>query len=192
MDVKKKDRRVRRTEQRLEEALVVLLKKKNINEISVSELAETADITRATFYAHYRDPYEMLSYLQERILRKIITLINETTGRDPEKFFLSLFTYFKEEVSYPEILMFSNTEGTAFERMGDSILENYMRIWLEKTRTETKTEYMYYRSYTISGCIAVVKQWILGGREESVEYMTKLAMGFLPHTRMIRLRGKDV
>ena len=54
------DRRVRKTRESLITALITLLEKKNINEISVRELSELADINRGTFYLHYKDPYDML------------------------------------------------------------------------------------------------------------------------------------
>ena len=60
MEEKAMDRRVRKTRESLITALITLLEKKNINEISVRELSELADINRGTFYLHYKDPYDML------------------------------------------------------------------------------------------------------------------------------------
>lgn len=60
MEEKAMDRRVRKTRESLITALITLLEKKNINEISVRELSELADINLGTFYLHYKDPYDML------------------------------------------------------------------------------------------------------------------------------------
>ena len=46
------DRRVRKSKKALEEALIRLLAKKTITEITVTELTEEADIHRGTFYNH--------------------------------------------------------------------------------------------------------------------------------------------
>lgn len=60
-----KDRRYIRTQNQLKEALIKLLKTKNINQISVRELSSLADINRATFYLHYKTPYDFLMHLEE-------------------------------------------------------------------------------------------------------------------------------
>lgn len=43
------------TDECLKNALIALLKDKELADISVTELCETADIDRSTFYAHYED-----------------------------------------------------------------------------------------------------------------------------------------
>ena len=44
------DRRVRKTRLKLNESLMILIKDKNINQITVKELTDLADINRKTFY----------------------------------------------------------------------------------------------------------------------------------------------
>ena len=181
MNDEKKDRRIRRTKKQLEEALLTLLETKTIHEISVRELADAADVTRATFYTHYRDPFDMLTQMQKHILDNIIEMINETTGKDPEKFFLSLFCYLEKEIEHPEILFITSAEDSAFEYVGNIIFDNYM---LHRVPENGRKDYEYYRSYTIFGCIAVTKRWLTNGRKESPEAMTGLFMNLLPRGRM--------
>ena len=54
------DRRVKYTKNIIKESFVELLRKKDINKITVSELCEKADINRATFYRYYIDVYDLL------------------------------------------------------------------------------------------------------------------------------------
>lgn len=58
------DRRVNRTKKLLRESLFSLLQKKSINEITITELTEVADINRATFYFYYTDIFDMLDQIQ--------------------------------------------------------------------------------------------------------------------------------
>ena len=53
VEVKKEDRRVRKTKRLLRGALTDLLKEKPIQEIKVREIADMVDINRGTFYQHY-------------------------------------------------------------------------------------------------------------------------------------------
>ncbi len=54
------DRRVLRSRQLLMDALGTLLRKRNFDEISIQEIVDKADLTRATFYLHYPDKAALL------------------------------------------------------------------------------------------------------------------------------------
>ena len=62
---KKEDRRVRRTKKLLTQALTQLLQEKQINEITVKELTDLADMNRGTFYLYYKDMFDMLEKIEE-------------------------------------------------------------------------------------------------------------------------------
>ena len=49
------DRRIRKTRRLLRECLTALLKEKKVQDITVREIADMADINRGTFYLHYKD-----------------------------------------------------------------------------------------------------------------------------------------
>ena len=55
-----KDRRIRRSQQLLQNALLALLKEKRYEDISVQEIIERADVARSTFYVHYVDKDDLL------------------------------------------------------------------------------------------------------------------------------------
>ena len=59
------DRRVKRTKKLLRDSLFSLLQEKSINEITVTELTDVADINRATFYFYYTDIFDMLNQIQD-------------------------------------------------------------------------------------------------------------------------------
>ncbi len=54
------DRRVRRTEEALRQAMAELILEKGFDKATVSEIAERADVGRSTFYAHYADKEDLL------------------------------------------------------------------------------------------------------------------------------------
>src|SRR6476646_2639483 len=56
---KKEDQRVRRTRDRLGDALVELLLKKPFDDITVQDVLVRARVSRSTFYAHYRDKNDL-------------------------------------------------------------------------------------------------------------------------------------
>ena len=54
------NRRVKITKLMLQEALIDLLQEKALENISVRELVNKADINRSTFYSHYDTIYDLL------------------------------------------------------------------------------------------------------------------------------------
>jgi AcrR family transcriptional regulator len=57
---KRKDRRVQRTQQLLESALLSLIKEKEFDLITVQEIIDRANVGRATFYAHYENKEDLI------------------------------------------------------------------------------------------------------------------------------------
>ena len=53
------DQRVRRTRDRLGDALVEILLRKPLDEISVQEILDRAGVSRSTFYTHFRDTNDL-------------------------------------------------------------------------------------------------------------------------------------
>jgi AcrR family transcriptional regulator len=58
--MKVEDRRVRRTKQRLQAALMSLILEKGYDKITVQDLIDRADVGRSTFYAHYETKDDLL------------------------------------------------------------------------------------------------------------------------------------
>ncbi|MDE1178552.1 MAG: TetR family transcriptional regulator [Edaphobacter sp.] len=59
-DCEVRDPRIRRTRQALQGALRELMQKRSIEEISVQDITDLADVNRATFYDHYNDKFGLL------------------------------------------------------------------------------------------------------------------------------------
>ncbi len=57
---KKLDPRVVRTQQQLRAALVSLIEEKGFDALTVQEIADRAELNRATFYLHYQDKQDLL------------------------------------------------------------------------------------------------------------------------------------
>lgn len=54
-DPKSIDPRIQRTRASLQEALLTLCKKRDLDEVTISEVADAAGVNRTTFYQHYPD-----------------------------------------------------------------------------------------------------------------------------------------
>lgn len=67
---KRVDPRVKRTRELIVRAFGELVTEKGHRGLTVQEIAERATVNRATFYAHFRDQYELLDYFMSEAFRE--------------------------------------------------------------------------------------------------------------------------
>ena len=143
-NMEKVDKRIRRTKKILTEALIDILKEKNVEDITVSELAKRADVTRTTFYQYYRDPVDMLEQLQYEITQDIQKIVERTEGGNAEEFFNGIFNYFYDDKLKAQILCFGVNNRTGYEKMGYYIHDKYMRSEERRVGKECRSRWSPY------------------------------------------------
>lgn len=67
------DARFEKTEQRIQSALAELLMHKSLTDVGVSELAREAQVSRATFYAHYDNVGDVFAQLVQEVMGDVLT-----------------------------------------------------------------------------------------------------------------------
>lgn len=104
-------RSVIRTKSKIRSAFVELLReKKNIGNITVSELAERADIAKSTFYNHYEDIYSVAEEFKNELIEKISNLFAEMEqdrNTDYEIYLQKVTDYIKENEEFYQTVVFS-------------------------------------------------------------------------------------
>src|SRR5882724_4985340 len=73
---KKEDQRVRRTRDRLGDALVELLVQKPFDDITVQDVLDRAGVSRSTFYTHYRDKNDLFLSDAEEFFEAMATALS--------------------------------------------------------------------------------------------------------------------
>lgn len=75
--MQKIDRRVRRTRRRLRDALIALVLEQGYDNITIQEITDRADLSRATFYLHYKDKDELLASSLEEMFDELVESTSE-------------------------------------------------------------------------------------------------------------------
>ena len=106
------DRRIRRTRKVLKECLTKLLKEKKIQEITVRELTEMADINRGTFYLHYRDVFDLMEQIEQELIDEAEEILTRYHTSDvvakPSLLLSELFRIVRENADIAVILVGEN------------------------------------------------------------------------------------
>ena len=70
------DLREKKTKRNIYNAFLHLRTKKPLERISVKELCELAEISKATFYLHYKDIYDLSKTLQLKVIKDILSYLS--------------------------------------------------------------------------------------------------------------------
>ena len=68
----KVDLRILRTRRLVMQAMIELLEEKDLQSITITDIAERAMINRATFYAHFADKYDLFAYILRDFFQEIL------------------------------------------------------------------------------------------------------------------------
>ena len=88
------DLRIKKTKNNIHNAFLQLRAKKPLERISVKELCEIAEISKATFYLHYKDIYDLSETLQQNVIKDILGYLSDPEDilSDPMKANNEIFT----------------------------------------------------------------------------------------------------
>ncbi len=79
---KKLDLRVKKTYKALTDSLDELLRHKTFNEITVNEICDNAMVGRGTFYKHFSDKYDFLSFVMNEFISECLNEASKTAPSD--------------------------------------------------------------------------------------------------------------
>lgn len=172
------DRRIRKTKQQIRYAFVELVNEIGLNSITVSNLAERADINRGTFYLHYENIEDLVDKLQSNI---VDSLRNITEPLDPYSIIhdrnelTPILVRVTEIVSYHSdvIKALVSAQGSPSFRVtweqiiSNLVLEKFYEV--EKNEEPNGSSNNYLAIIISSIYIGVILEWMETGVKESTE-----------------------
>lgn len=179
----KKDRRIRKTRAQLQNGLAKLMKTKSINEITVKELVDEVDINRSTFYLHYTDIYNLLEDIENRLMDEILRVIDShknVTDGGLLSIFTDIFTIIDANRDICSALIGEKGDMAFVQRMEDIIASHGVHDLMNKFMLPERPIH-YMISFSMSGCIGMLKEWLSTENSEPPEYMANVAYNTVFH-----------
>ncbi len=178
MGIEPVDRRVRKTRRQLRECLITLLKEKKVQDITVRELTDMADLNRGTFYLHYKDVFDLLEKTEAELQEDFNQLVCKHDAVDlkqrPSVIFNEIYSLVYDNADLIEILLGENGDLSFVNRLKQLIREKCLKDWMEVFRSGNAAAFDAFFSFIVSGCIGLVQYWLQTGLKETPEQMAKL------------------
>ena len=100
------DPRVRRTRKWLQEALLSLMREKAFSKIAIAEITDKAEVSRPTFYLHYKTKEELLmDYLDSIYENFMVDMEQYIEFINQGKMAVKLYEQIQENADYLKPLM---------------------------------------------------------------------------------------
>ena len=184
------DRRVIRTRMKLFAALQQLLDQKSVHAISVTEITKIAGIGRASFYRHFNDIEDILKWriqYEDRSLEPQLLKFQD-------KPFLDLTLFFLSSWMHRSNLLTSLIQANRMDILEQQLINDQRAVELifKGKISNTRTPYRYkllpdemlessgatgYINSILSSILsAILVRWITGGKQETPEQLTNIAM----------------
>ena len=178
MGIEPVDRWVRKTRRQLRECLITLLKEKKVQDITVRELTDMADLNRGTFYLHYKDVFDLLEKTEAELQEDFNQLVCKHDAVDlkqrPSVIFNEIYSLVYDNADLIEILLGENGDLNFVNRLKQLIREKCLKDWMEVFRSGNAAAFDAFFSFIVSGCIGLVQYWLQTGLKETPEQMAKL------------------
>lgn len=183
MAVNKTDPRVVKTRNSLRKALVYLMRRERIEDISVQKITETASITRGTFYLHYKDKQDFIKSAIKEILDDFFAEVmvdsddfSLSTKRTVQVFSVSkAFRYIEKNADVFDVLLNSKKTDFFYEQMYDRLakcLANYCNT-VNDAQNQQPVPLQLQISFIDSAFLGLVRHWLRDGMIYTARYMTQ-------------------
>lgn len=169
------DLREKKTKRNIKNAFIELRSHKPLERISVKELSELAEISKATFYLHYRDIYDLSDQLQKEVIQDVLSSLKhpDLFLTDSAAFTASLFHAFHAHQALIEVL-FSGSQSSILPLSIEKELKEHIFQTLPSARDNAKLNILlsyhiiaghhvyqqYHKKYDIDYIMDVISETI--------------------------------
>ena len=180
---KKEDRRVRRTKKLLTQALTQLLQEKQINEITVKELTDLADMNRGTFYLYFKDMFDMLEKIEDGMFEALDAIVSlhehDDVSQQTKPILLDLFRFIQDNQEMCRVLLSPHGDMNFLHRLNEVVREKCLKAWPNIRKEKGEADFDYHYSFVVFGCAGIIRAWVNRNCSESAEKMAEMAYGMI-------------
>lgn len=178
------DRRIQKTRQLIMNAFIDLLAEKGFEKITISDIAERANINRGTVYLHYVDKFDLLDKCIETYVALLLNhCANSADTRLNASAFQSVFEYLEKNFTIYKLLLSNEGFGFFRSRLYAIIAQTVTEvIGIEPGNNAFSNDVTTH--FLTSGFIGVLEWWINHSMPCNVQEITEQLMFLLePYTK---------
>ncbi|MDR2444854.1 MAG: TetR/AcrR family transcriptional regulator [Spirochaetaceae bacterium] len=180
----KLDRKTRYTRKVLADSLIELMKDRPFTKITTKDLCEKADVNRTTFYAHYRDNYDLLLQIEEETLAYFEDMLNKydskRSRREIQEMVEEMLNFIANNSNSLHILLSENGDIDFQKKVFRRFMQKGLvtKYFSKKTIPEEMHEYWY--AFIVNGAIGLIQHWLKNNMSIPISELAKILTGLSP------------
>ena len=180
--MEKGDIRVQFTRKVLRESLVSLMKTKSILNIAVKDICEAAGVSRTTFYAYYKDQYDLLGQMEEEIVAEFDNLVMQyspegelPSARELVILIETTLQYIVANSNSIQVLLSENGDSGFQRRFTKKLTVRMRRLKNSQGSAVTDERSLkYYSAFIRDGFLAILQEWLKSDMDVNIHDMAKM------------------
>lgn len=170
----KTDNRSRFTQMIVKQALLNLMQEKTINEITIKQICELAEITRSTFYNNFYDIYDVLESIEEEFYNKIKDKIDIVKIYYENNFFYDLMLLIYENQDIAKIIVNDVSNSYFLKRITKYVKNKFLTDYQDMLQNMHKDIAESVFTFTANGSISIICEWIDTGLKTPIEEIAQI------------------
>ena len=155
-----------RSRRLIREAFLKLLNEKDLRKITVTDIVALADINRATFYAHYPDVRGVIEEIENEIIDKMMTVLQDfdfsNFFHNPTPLLLQISRYLEEDIGFYRTLITANGADQFMDKL-KKLFTDYMNADKDIPQNVRDSAMFPLRvCYFAGGITNMYSQWFRG------------------------------
>lgn len=147
------------TKRLLKDALLELMQKQDLVNISVTAICEAADVNRSTFYNYYTDPADLLREAEQDFMDRIPTPPDILDKQSQATLLAVTAEFFDSIKDNKETIrtLFNGSSGSSFTaHLVDHLCKGYIPV---DENTDELTA-RFKRLYIANGTVGMLREWV--------------------------------
>jgi len=162
---KSNNQKRKKSQDQIEKIFLQLIQKKNIDEISVSTICETANLNRSTFYANYIDIYDLAEKIKKNMEVEFANFQLSNNSKQDSDGYLNMFKYIK----YNQIFF------KTYFKLEELSMDKPTQYRIELAEKYYDNKYIdYHIEFFRAGLNAIIKKWLNSGCKETPEEINEI------------------
>lgn len=176
-DKKTLDRRIIKTKRAIRNAFAELLSEKDLNDITIKDIADRADINRKTFYNYYSGVHQAIEEIENEIVEMFKGTLTDVDFavalKQPDLIFGRLTNVINSDLDFYGHLFHSKRNSNLSSKITKAMMNAAKNSFSSQTDLDEETLDIVI-NYTISGMFGVYQSWFNSDRHQSVEEISRL------------------
>lgn len=154
-----------------------MLSEKNINDITIKDIADKADINRKTFYNYYNGIYDLTGEIENSIIDSFEQVLRNTNINEllhnPYSMFEALTRIINSNLDFYQHLISIESNSNLVSKLFKSLKTRAKEVISQYTLLDDATLDIVL-DFVVSGMFTVFQHWFNSSREHSIDDLAKI------------------